>query len=464
MWSKITCLQLLSKMQCRRRILLTGTPVQNDLMELYTLVNFCNPGVLGEDYEFRREFEKPIEKYQEQHSTLVEKQIGQQKAVELNNLLNNFFLRRSHNVMIRYLPPRVTYVIICKPSKLQVDLYKKLLSSNVVQDCVRGTGNCSSPLSVILALKKLCNHPNLVHPKSNSAEKVEESLYHSLGSVFPLGHRHDLTRTDHSGKMKVLEALLKQMKSKKEKCVVVSHYTQTLDLLEDLCTSFNFPFKRLDGTTMAKQRQQIVDQFNQDSKEFVFLLSSKAGGVGLNLQGASNIVLYDIDWNPAHDMQAMSRCWRPGQKNLTNIYRLITSGTIEERIYHRQISKQDLSGSVMDLLLSNSSVKFSPEDLKDIFSLWDGEECLTHELIDCDCGMDGKKSDFNCSLEDDDAENYLEPPTKKKKKGICTMAELNSWEHHGPPFESLAHEGIRNAEDFVQFVFCSRSLPASQAS
>jgi len=113
-------LQFLSKLPCRRRILLTGTPVQNDLMELYALVDFANPGVLGQEHEFRKEYEKPIEKYQESHSTLLEKQIGQAKALQLNNILNNFFLRRTHSVMLRYLPPRNTFVVVCKPSNLQV--------------------------------------------------------------------------------------------------------------------------------------------------------------------------------------------------------------------------------------------------------------------------------------------------------------------------------------------------------
>ncbi|ODN01205.1 DNA repair and recombination protein RAD54B [Orchesella cincta] len=456
----------LSKLPCRRRILLTGTPCQNDLMELYALVDFANPGVLGPEHEFRKEYEKPIEKFQESHSTLSEKQVGQAKALQLNTMLNNFFLRRTHSVMIRYLPPRITFVVICKPSELQKRLYKLVLSSNVVQNCVTGSGNCSTPLSVILALKKLCNHPNLVHPKSNNVEKVEESIYSDLAKGFPQGHRHDLLRIEDSGKMKVLSTLLKSLQG--QKVVVVSHYTQTLDLLEDLCKTFSYQFKRLDGTTIAKQRQQIVDQFNTSPNEFVFLLSSKAGGLGLNLQGASNIILYDIDWNPAHDIQAMSRCWRPGQKKLTNIYRLITSGTIEERIFHRQIAKQDLSGSVMDLLLSSSSVKFSPQDLKDIFSLYEGETCLTHDLIECDCPMDGIAKALNTSMEDFDleVENIpVAPPPRKKLKSISTMAELHAWEHHGPPFESENLDpGLRSASKDVQFIFCSRSLPSDETN
>jgi len=200
----------------------------------------------------------------------------------------------------------------------------------------------------------------------------------------------------------------------------------------------------------------------------VFLLSSKAGGLGLNLQAASRIILYDIDWNPAHDIQSMARCWRPGQKHVTLIFRLLTSGTIEERIFHRQIMKQDLSCSVTDLLLSNSSVKFTPQDLKDIFSFHEGDTCLTHDLIGCDCRIEGSQvpmlldsvkesMDDNMYFEDDfDFES--QPPPKKKPKtesaSGSSMSELYQWDHHGPPFDDSDLEpGLRSAANQLQFVF-----------
>ncbi|RXG73432.1 DNA repair and recombination protein RAD54B [Armadillidium vulgare] len=138
-------------------------------------------------------------------------------------------------------------------------------------------------------------------------------------------------------------------------------------MLENLCKRYSYAFLRLDGSTPSSKRQNIVDRFNSPyCKELVFLLSSKAGGVGLNLIGASRILLFDIDWNPATDLQAMSRVWRDGQTKSVYIYRLILAGSIEEKMFQRQVCKQGISGSVVDAR-SSFKVQFSVEDLKDAF-------------------------------------------------------------------------------------------------
>jgi len=213
---------------------------------------------------------------------------------------------------------------------------------------------------------------------------MSEKLYTDIKSVFPAGFAEQGFDPEISGKMKVLLNLLLEIQQAKEKVVLVSNFTQALDQFEEMCKIHEFKFLRLDGSTLLAKRQSLVDNFNSKySPEFIFLLSSKSGGTGLNLIGASRIILFDIDWNPATDLQAMSRIWRDGQTRRVVIYRLLTSGTIEEKIYQRQITKMSLSDSVIDV--QDSKKQFSLEELKDVFTLHEDTLCNTHDLLNCAC-------------------------------------------------------------------------------
>lgn len=194
-----------------------------------------------------------------------------------------------------------------------------------------------------------------------------------------------------SGKLCVLHDLLHEMHRRQEKLVLISYQTTMLDTLEGWLDHLNFTHCRLDGTTPSNARNTIVEDFNNPAKDlFVFLLSAKAGGVGLNLIGASRLVLFDNDWNPASDLQAMSRIWRDGQKKEVFIYRLILAGSIEEKIFQRQLSKVALTGCVVDQTTNKEKLKLSNEELKDLFSIKeDVDGCATHELLNCQCDGDG---------------------------------------------------------------------------
>lgn len=193
-----------------------------------------------------------------------------------------------------------------------------------------------------------------------------------------------------SGKLQVLDSLLHQMRNTTdEKVVLISNYTSTLNTLGNLLTSLSYKFLRLDGSTPASQRQDLVDRFNRSSQRdcFVFLLSAKAGGLGLNLHGASRLILFDGDWNPATDLQAMARVHREGQKRACYIYRLLTKGALDEKIFQRQVSKTGLADSIVDG--KNGVSGFTREELRDLFRLDDGEGCQTHILLGCTCGGRG---------------------------------------------------------------------------
>ncbi|XP_042224225.1 DNA repair and recombination protein RAD54B-like isoform X2 [Homarus americanus] len=362
--TNIKTAHLLGGLRCRRRVILTGTPVQNDLQELFALVEFVNPGVLGSSLSFRHIYEDPIIASQQPNASQTEKELGASRATQLNKITSLFILRRTQDIINRYLPPKVEFVVFCQPSETQVSVYMDLVGCRSLKKCFSNV-EPGDNLSAILALRKLCNHPALLaadKDQENKSDVVQEAA-----NLLPPHIQPGVYDEGDSGKLAVVSCILWALREPgTEKIVLVSNYTTTLDMLAALCTRYNYPYLRLDGSTPTNKRQQLVDRFNSKySKDFVFLLSSKAGGVGLNLIGASRILLYDIDWNPATDLQAMARVWRDGQKRKVYIYRLLMTGSMDEKMYQRQVKKQGLSGAVVDAR-DTDRVHFSTEELKQI--------------------------------------------------------------------------------------------------
>ncbi|KAI8796588.1 DNA repair and recombination protein RAD54B [Biomphalaria glabrata] len=432
---------LMMGLPCKKRVVLTGTPVQNDLQEFYSIVQFCNPGLLGTTASFRRIYEEPIVTSRQPEASLEQQELGSERAQELTRLTQMFVLRRTQEVNNDYLPPKVELVLFCQPSTLQVSLYRQLLHSQLIRRCLLGNLSGSPHLSCISALKQLCNHPSLLYRKAleaagKSSRDGEVSIYDGLLTYFSDNFDAERFSCDDSGKMVVLSGLLDAIfrHSCTEKVVLVSNHTKTLDFLQIFCDASGYKYLRLDGTTPTGQRQDLVSTFNNKfSQQRIFLLSSKAGGVGLNLIGASRLILYDIDWNPANDIQAMARVWRDGQKGRVYIYRLITTGTIEEKMYQRQITKQGLSGAVMDMNTKNN-VQFSLEDLKDLFSLNEMTDCETHSQLGCQCKGSPGFTQVQKGMAQEDEENeracQLGKSSKSHKvKANLTMGELLQWQH-----------------------------------
>ncbi|KAJ8305909.1 hypothetical protein KUTeg_016454 [Tegillarca granosa] len=299
----------LNALKAQRRVLLSGTPIQNDLLEYFSLVHFVNGGILGTAQEFKKKFETPILRGRDADATDAEHKKGKEKLLE---------------------------VVCCCLTPLQVALYELLVRSKAA-DCQLNDGKVSrGSLDLITQLKKLCNHPDLIFEKC--LEKANG--YGKALELFPPGYNLKILRPELSGKVLVLDCLLALIKSTtSDKVVLVSNYTQTLDLFEKLC----------------RQR-------------------GKAGGCGLNLIGANRLVMFDPDWNPANDEQAMARCWRDGQKKQT--------GTIEEKIFQRQAHKKALSSCVVD---KEEDVErhFSLEELKDLFKLNQNTKSDTHDKFKC---------------------------------------------------------------------------------
>ncbi|KAJ1529567.1 hypothetical protein ONE63_006338 [Megalurothrips usitatus] len=473
---------LLNQLDIKARILLTGTPIQNDLQEYFALVDFVNPGILGSAAEFRREFEEPIVASQEPNCAQIVRRLGEERAGELNSKTSCFILRRTQAVINQYLPTKTEVVVFIKPAFIQKLLCRAALDWWENRDSTPGSGEGVCHLGVMTALKKICNHPALIRCEDFFDEEAgmdsktyQESLLQELSDLY---NAHDGTiAVHHSAKLTVVRRLLEHIICLRERVVLISYFTQTLDLLSSLCDEMGLKCSRLDGSTPASQRTNIVDEFNSSySKNVVFLLSARAGGVGLNLTGASRLVLFDSDWNPATDAQAMSRIWRDGQKQSVYIYRLLTCGTIEEKIFQRQLSKAGLSGAVVDPQ-KHSSIKLSKEELKDLFTFHGGDESLTHCSLGCNCDGKGtvpspednpfsaeKENEFEDDERDCQLRLGLQYDTEKKDASDLRMNQLFEWQHHAPPFieSSIQVLGLAQASELLAFMFVSPPATASQ--
>ncbi|KAI9838229.1 MAG: DNA-dependent ATPase protein rad54 [Thelocarpon superellum] len=372
-----------------RRVILSGTPIQNDLSEYFSLINFANPNLLGSHNDFRKQYEIPILRGRDAAGTDEDRQKGDERLAELLAIVSKFIIRRTNDILSKYLPVKYEHVVFCNLAPFQLDLYNYFIQSPEIKSLLRGKG--SQPLKAIGMLKKLCNHPDLLDLPDDlpGCEKFYPEDYVPKDAR---GRDRDV-KSWYSGKMMVLDRMLARIRQDtNDKIVLISNYTQTLDIFDKLCRARGYGSLRLDGTMNVNKRQKLVDRFNDpDGSEFVFLLSSKAGGCGLNLIGANRLVLFDPDWNPAADQQALARVWRDGQKKDCFVYRFIATGTIEEKIFQRQSHKQSLSSCVVD---SAEDVErhFTLDSLRELFQYKPDTTSDTHDTFKCKrCKPDGRQ-------------------------------------------------------------------------
>lgn len=429
----------LDKLKTTRRVLLSGTPIQNDLLEYFSLVHFVNSGILGTVSEFKKKFENPILRGRDADASDADHKKGAEKLTELASLVNKCIIRRTASILSKYLPVKVEQVVCCRLTPLQSQLYKLLIQSKALKmELVKsksGSGMSASSLAFITQLKKLANHPELIYDKAQTGEEGFDGAL----DLFPQSFSLKQLQPELSGKMQVLDYILAMTKSSTtDKVVLVSNYTQTLDLFEKLCRLRRYQYVRLDGTMSIKKRQKIVDRFNDPhGGDFVFMLSSKAGGCGLNLIGANRLVMFDPDWNPANDDQAMARVWRDGQKKKVFIYRLLSTGTIEEKIFQRQAHKKALSSCVVDEE-ENVERHFSVGELKDLFRLNEDTLSDTHDKFKC------RRCVNNIQVH---------PPPE----GTDCSADLSQW-HHCADRKGLEDIMLKGAwSSGVTFVFHQKS-------
>lgn len=379
--------QALMELKTTRRVLLSGTPIQNDLTEYFSLLHFVNKGMLGTPSEFRKNYEATILRGQESDSTDEQRRKAQEKRQELNVLVDKCMIRRTAALLTKYLPVKFEMVVCVKLTEVQNKIYKDFIKSDTIRKQLQqsesskpskpGDKGGQTALSNITTLKKLCVHPELI------VEKIQnhEGGFENAESYLPNNWYSNRDVTPNlGGKILLLDVMLAALKSSTtDKIVLVSNYTQTLDFIEKLCRKREYVFCRLDGSMSIKKRGKIVEDFNKpDSDQFIFMLSSKAGGCGLNLIGANRLIMFDPDWNPANDEQAMARVWRDGQTKPCYIYRLVATGTIEEKIFQRQTHKKALSNAVVDN--EDGERHFTTNELKELFKLDEKTLSDTHDM------------------------------------------------------------------------------------
>ncbi|KAG2733797.1 hypothetical protein G9P44_003322 [Scheffersomyces stipitis] len=362
----LTCKQI----KTYNRIILSGTPIQNNLIELWSLFDFVFPGRLGTLPVFQQQFSIPINMGGYANASNIQVQTGYKCAVILRDLISPYLLRRLKSDVAQDLPKKNEMVLFVKLTQVQQELYEKFLHSEELSSILKGRRNVLMGVDI---LRKICNHPDLVN-----RDILEHKKNYNYGNPVK------------SGKMQVLKNLLQLWQSQEHKTLLFCQTRQMLDILEKFVANLRlldidrpgeekpdeyFTYLRMDGSTPIAKRQDLVDKFNSDPNLHVFLLTTKVGGLGVNLTGADRVIIYDPDWNPSTDIQARERAWRLGQKKDITIYRLMTTGSIEEKIYHRQIFKTFLTNKI--LKDPKQRRFFKVNDLHDLFTLGDQNEVGT---------------------------------------------------------------------------------------
>lgn len=310
------------------KVLITGTPIQNNLAELSALLDFLNPGkvLIDEELEHLGQSDKVAvldeEKDEEQRRTT------QEKLGHLHTAIAPFILRRTKETVESDLPPKTEKIIRVELSDVQLDYYKNILTRNyaALKDA---SGQKQSLLNIMMELKKISNHPYMFQGAEervlNGSTRREDQIKGLITS---------------SGKMMLLDQLLTKLRKDGHRVLIFSQMVKMLDILGDYLRIRGYQFQRLDGTIPAGPRRMAINHFNaENSDDFCFLLSTRAGGLGINLMTADTVIIYDSDWNPQADLQAMARAHRIGQKKPVSVYRLVAKQTVEEEVVNRARNK-----------------------------------------------------------------------------------------------------------------------------
>jgi hypothetical protein len=409
------------RLRSRHRLVLSGTPVQNHVQEVWAIFDFLMPHFLGSPDQFSKEFSKPISKGQKVNSCAVDVAVGIEKLIQLHQQVLPFILRREKHEVLKELPPKIITRIPCTMSPLQESLYRHFClgpqakqSLLALQECVNSlstmhkNASCDMGKNVLrslLYLRLLCTHPWLVRsticPKQ--ADNVPDILnIESSGKLVALreilrdsGLRiHEHTAADNDSSLLYCEkgdddwsgeeymqtvsagsddlansSLENDGGNAGRKCLIFAQFTDSLDIVEEVVLKRYLPstcYLRLDGRVPPSKRTEIVDAFNREDRIKILLLTTKVGGVGLNLTGADTVIFLEHDWNPHADLQAMDRAHRLGQTMTVQVYQLVTENSIEEKTLAIQEKKLAMSKTIINT--DNSSLySVGTERLLDIF-------------------------------------------------------------------------------------------------
>ncbi|KAL4236647.1 DNA excision repair protein ERCC-6-like 2 [Mactra antiquata] len=454
--------QALRSINTMRRFGLTGTALQNNLLEFWSILDWARPGCLGSQNDFVQLYVRPIESGQRHDANKRELATARKQKEKLASIRKSMMIRRVKSLISDQLPKKDDNVVFCRLSQLQISMYKTILdqpgmdlvlhmddpchcdSGEPQSKCCKkkspdGQSIKSLMFTFMHLLLKVSNHVALLIPNSKTSSKQQktsrkicedtlkdhpEFMEQTRDAAF-----RTLSDPKYCGKMKILQGLLKVFYKEHSKTLVFSYSTRVLDIIEQYLMSTGYEYRRIDGTVSSKKRMDIVREYNHDPNIFICLISTKAGGLGLNLTGANKVVIFDPNWNPTHDLQAQDRAYRIGQRRNVMVYRLVSSGSIEENMYLRQIYKQQLLNVTVEdenakryfyAVQGNPQQKGELFGIKNMFILRTGEACITRDIIKRNEIVESAIEGFNTAKyvspvvrieDDDDIDDYLPDTT-----------------------------------------------------
>ncbi|KXX76379.1 ISWI chromatin-remodeling complex ATPase ISW2 [Madurella mycetomatis] len=376
--------QVIRMFNSRNRLLITGTPLQNNLHELWALLNFLLPDVFGDSEAFDQWFSGQ----DRDQDTVVQ---------QLHRVLRPFLLRRVKSDVEKSLLPKKEVNVYIGMSEMQVKWYQKILEKDI--DAVNGAGGKRESktrlLNIVMQLRKCCNHPYLFEgAEPGPPYTTDEHLVYN------------------SGKMTVLDKLLKRLQKQGSRVLIFSQMSRLLDILEDYCVFRSYKYCRIDGSTAHEDRIAAIDEYNKpDSEKFIFLLTTRAGGLGINLTTADIVILYDSDWNPQADLQAMDRAHRIGQTKQVVVYRFVTDNAIEEKVLERAAQKLRLDQLVIQQGRAQVAAKAAANKDELLSMIQHGAEKVFKTK-----GAFGALAEKGTDLNDDDIDAILQAGESRTKE------------------------------------------------
>ena len=402
----------------RYRLILTGTPLQNNLPELWALLNFVLPTIFKSVKSFDEWFNTPFANTGSQDKMELTEEEQLLVIRRLHKVLRPFLLRRLKKDVEKDLPEKQERVVKCVFSALQAKLYKQMMTHQkiMIGDGKGGKTGIRGLSNMLMQLRKLCNHPFAfpeIEDQINPSRSIDDSLWRT------------------AGKFELLDRILPKFQATGHRVLMFFQMTNIMNIMEDYMKYKGMNCLRLDGTTKSDDRSELLRLFNApDSPYFCFLLSTRAGGLGLNLQTADTVIIYDSDWNPHQDLQAQDRAHRIGQKNEVRILRLISANSIEEKILERAQYKLDMDGKVIQAgKFDNKSTNEEREALlRTLMDTAEASENLDQEEMDDDdlnmmMSRSGEEYELFRKMDEERERDGVYGPTQPLPR-LMTEAEL----------------------------------------